>query len=49
VDPESPERHMAENIEGNFTPDFQVMASKNNLHRPKAEREFFDRPIQYYK
>lgn len=23
------------------------MASKNNQHRPKAEREYFDKPIAY--
>ena len=23
------------------------MASKNNLDRPKAEREYFDKPIEY--
>ena len=49
VDPDSPERHVAENIEEHFTPDFQVMASKNNYDRPKAEREYFDRPIEYAK
>lgn len=25
------------------------MASKNNYDRPKAEREYFDRPIEYAK
>ena len=28
-------------------PDFQVMASKNNFDRPKAEREYFDKPVAY--
>ena len=49
MDPESPERHVAETIENSFRGDFQVMSSKNNIDRPKAEREYFDRPIEYTK
>jgi len=49
VNPDSPERFLAEHVEENFRPDFEVMASKNNHHRPKGEREFFDRPIEYTK
>ena len=38
---------MAEVVEGQFMNDFQIMYSKNNNRRPKAEREYFDRPVDY--
>jgi hypothetical protein len=38
---------MAETVEGYFEKDFQVMASKNNIARPRAEREYFDRPVNF--
>ena len=47
VDPESHERFMAETVEGYFEKDFQVMASKNNFARPRAEREYFDKPVNF--
>ena len=34
-------------VEGDFQQDFMVMASKNNIDRPVAEREYFDRPVLY--
>lgn len=47
IDPDSPDKYQAEDIEGKFREDFQVMASKNNVDRPVAEREYFDRPVDY--
>ena len=40
---------VSEFIEDGFQPDFQVMASKNNGHRVKTEREYFDSPVAYAK
>jgi len=36
-----------EESEHTFRQDFQVMASKNNIDRPRAEREYFDKPVAY--
>jgi hypothetical protein len=47
VDPESQERFVTEIIEQKYLNDFSAMASKNNLDRPRAEREYFDRPINF--
>jgi hypothetical protein len=47
IDPDSPERMNAEGVEIGYQLDFHVMASKNNIDRPKAEREYFDRPVNY--
>ena len=47
IDPDSVDKYQAEEIEAAFRHDFQVMSSKNNEDRPRAEREYFDRPINY--
>ena len=46
IDPDSPRKDEALEVEGKYTPNFHVMHSKNNKHRHKLEREYFDRPYK---
>mmetsp|Transcript_1196 Transcript_1196/g.2186 ORF Transcript_1196/g.2186 Transcript_1196/m.2186 type:complete len:257 (+) Transcript_1196:45-815(+) len=47
VDPQSPVRRVMESVETSFQGNFHVMFSKHNEKIPKAEREYFDRPVGY--
>jgi len=47
VNPRSRKKWLQDFIEDGFIHDFHTMYSKNNDHRPKLEREYFDKPVNY--
>tara|TARA_B110000305_G_C19296425_1_gene566868 strand:+ start:250 stop:534 length:285 start_codon:yes stop_codon:yes gene_type:complete len=46
INPDSPAKDDALEVEKKYTPNFHVMHSKNNGHRHVLEREYFDRPYK---
>lgn len=49
VHPQTEECAVKQDWEAGYTPDFQIMDSKNNNDRHRFEREYFDSPHAYLK